>query len=347
PRLRAGQVAKIRVKYAGDPRSVSYADEAPWLATANEVSAINEPHIAPLWFPANDHPRDRARVKVRVEVPRGLEGISNGVFVKKKRAGAYTRWTWRSTDPMAPYLAFLLVGDFRLQHGVTAGRPWTNAVSRQLSAEKQASGLTWLKKTPTVVSWLEGELGAYPFSVTGGAITSVPTGFALENQTRPVYPETMIGHDAIMVHELAHQWFGDAITVNTWREIWLNEGFATYNEARYWESQGRRTVDEWLTDTYASQPADSPLWDVPVSNPGPKGLFDEAVYVRGGMTLAALRRLIGDEPFAQLMRDWVSSRRGNTATTAQFMALAEQVSGQDLDAFFKDWLVDTDRPALP
>ena len=148
------------------------------------------------------------------------------------------------------------------------------------------------------------------------------------------------------MHELAHQWFGDSVSVHGWRDIWLNEGFATYMEARYEESHGgRKSTRAWLMDEYDSYQDSGSFWNLPIDDPGADDIFSHAVYQRGAMALAALRRVIGTPDFTRLLRTWVAEHRHGNATTDDFTALAEQVSGEQLDAFFDAWLRADEPPA--
>jgi aminopeptidase N len=150
---------------------------------------------------------------------------------------------------------------------------------------------------------------------------------------------------SLLVHEQAHQWFGNDVGLRRWRDIWLNEGFATYTEWWYAEEHGGRSVADQLTRMYDAFPAGSTFWKVQVSDPGPARMWSNAVYVRGAMTLAALRARIGDEDFTGLLRDWVAVNRGGHGTGAELRALAEEVSGEELDTFFQHWLDDRAKPA--
>jgi aminopeptidase N len=173
-------------------------------------------------------------------------------------------------------------------------------------------------------------------------------GFALENQTRPIYAKEFFfdqqSGDAVVVHELAHQWVGNDIALEAWRDIWLNEGFASYMEWLWSEHEGRETAQQ-IFDFYASAiPADAPFWAVTIGDPGTEALFDAAVYVRGAMTLHALRTFMGDEVFFAVIREWTRSNAGGNVSTADFIELSERLSGQDLKAFFTTWLYTPSKP---
>jgi hypothetical protein len=196
----------------------------------------------------------------------------------------------------------------------------------------------------------EGSLfGAYPFRDAGAIVHDSPdVGFALENQTRPTYRGSFFGGSdgglSTVVHELAHQWFGDLVRLDTWQHTWLNEGFASYAEWLWAEAKEDTPTDVTFDNFYAI-PAESPFWQLVIGDPGGDAAFDFPIYGRGAMTLHRLRRTVGDEAFFQILRSWASS--AHTATTADFIALAEEVSGQELDELFDAWLYTAGRPDLP
>ena len=153
--------------------------------------------------------------------------------------------------------------------------------------------------------------------------------------------------DLVVVHELAHQWAGDLVRLAAWQHIWLNEGLATYAEWLWLEREGLVTVQQYF-DAYTSDvlPADDPFWSVPPGDPGPgPELFSPAVYQRGALTLHALRQAVGDDAFFRILRTWTSTQAGKAVTTDDFVALAEQESGRELDALFQAWLYTPGKPA--
>jgi hypothetical protein len=204
-----------------------------------------------------------------------------------------------------------------------------------------------LARQPEIIDFLSELFGPYPFSAAGGIVDDADLGFALENQTRPIYSKVFftdpVSGDEVVVHELAHQWIGDHLALEEWQHIWLNEGFATYAEWLWSEREGRATAQQFFDDR-ATIPADDPFWSVTIGDPGPDALFDIAVYNRGAMTLHALRLEVGDDDFFEILRRWTRSQAGGNVTTDEFIRLAERVSGQDLDAFFRAWLFTPARP---
>ncbi len=203
------------------------------------------------------------------------------------------------------------------------------------------------------MSFLSSQFGRYPWTESGGIVDDNDNlGFALETQTRPIYSKAFFDSpesgDSVVVHELAHQWFGDALAVQTWSEIWLNEGFATYAEWLWSEYDGLGTAQEnfdFYYDAVWGDPTD-PFWELTIGDPGPENLFDNAVYYRGAMTLHQLRLQVGDQAFFRTLQRWFLRNDGGNVTTDQFISLAESTSGQDLDAFFDTWLFTPGRPEV-
>jgi aminopeptidase N len=202
-----------------------------------------------------------------------------------------------------------------------------------------------------ILDFLETQFARqYPFETAGAIVDDFAAGFALENQTRPVYDPFFfifgLG-DIVVVHELAHQWFGDDLALARWQDIWLNEGFATYAEWLWLEHEGAATAQELFFGNYQFTPPNSPFWQLKIGDPGPQALFAEPVYVRGAMTLHALRLVVGDATFFEILHRWADRYAGGNVTTAQFVELAEHVSHRQLDAFFDEWLNTAGRPDLP
>lgn len=337
--IAAGTSFVVRVVYAGRPGSYRYAGERSWLANRREVVTMNEPHMAPWWFPSNDHPGDKATFDIRVTVPRSKQVISNGVRVGSRVSATRRTVHWRMAQPMTTYLAFFAAGEFAVETGRSAaGTPYVIAASKALPAAERRAAMRQLRASGAITDWLERRFGDYPFSTTGGVVTSLPVGFALENQSRPTYGSWI--YRSVVVHELAHQWFGDSVAVEKWRDIWLNEGFATYAEVLYDAARGGPSVATWLRDEYDAfcRAPGARLWTVDLRDPGPSRIFSEAVYDRGAMVLAALGQVVGPDELASLLRTWAAAHRHGNASVADFEALAEAETGQELTAFFDAWL---------
>lgn len=344
----AGETFRVVVDYHGRPGSTSAAGQRPFVHGRGEGVAAGQPQMGPWWFAANESPADKATYDIVLRVPRGREAISNGELVSRRLQGNWHRWHWRVEEPMTTYAAFFAAGQFRIERSREDGRRALYAVSERLASGAQADSLALLRTTPDVVAWLEGEFGPYPFSSIGGVVVAAPLSYLLETQTRPTYP--YLGGPtsrtvSLVVHEQAHQWFGNHVAVRRWRDIWLNEGWATYAEWLHAEEHGGRDVAHRLRDVYDAWSASASFWKLRISDPGPRRMFAEAVYVRGAMTLAALRNRVGATTLTEIGRTWVERNAGGHGTDAEFRALAEELSGEDLSAFFQHWLDDTTKPA--
>ena len=237
-------------------------------------------------------------------MPRGYEVAANGFLRDVDRGAEMTTFDWKAREPMASYLATVDVADWDVHRWRTDDRlPVYDAVSSQITGGLRAEVDSSLAKQGVILDLLSEAFGPYPFSTVGAIVPNQDDlFFALETQTRPVYSKLFwldsqgnpANADFVVVHELAHQWFGDDVALHRWQDIWLNEGFATYAEWLWEEHEGRATPQEIFQATYDAIPADDPFWSVVIGDPGVDLLFDGAVYVRGAMTLQALRNEVGD-----------------------------------------------------
>jgi hypothetical protein len=542
------------VSYEGVPGLIPEGETGGWVPTDDGVIVAGEPHGAATWYPANDHPTDKASFTFHVDVPEGLQAVANGRLVSSVTAAGRTTWTWDAVEPMSTYLATINVGEFdinaysadgidfwdaidpdlfepvaaprtgtqfaisqqadnsykRLMRAIsvpaagadltfwvdrntefpwdfmfvevhtlgqddwttlpdlnghtsqdtgfscpgwhnihpflthyqgksckptgTTGEWWAATgtsgdaeewtvdlgafagsdieVSISFASDESVQGpgvfvddivvstgegstsfeddgntmdgwtvpgapegspgndSDWIVGTaadappapgaiaaetmarePEILAFESSRFGPYPFSTSGGLVDDLTNlGFSLETQTRPIYPGEALG-DAIsaaglFVHELSHQWFGDNVALAEWKDIWLNEGFATYAEWLWSEDQGLGSAQEIFDFFYEVIPADDSFWNLAIGDPGAGNEFDGAVYIRGGMTLHVLRTVVGDDDFFQILQTWTTDNAGGNVTTDEFIALAESISGQDLGALFDTWLFTESKPAL-
>ena len=195
-----------------------------------------EPDAAHSWFPTNDHPRDKATYTFRITVPEAVIAAANGTLVETVPTAEGATWVWEMNDPMAPYLATIVVGDFEIveDKGSTevAGVPVRNVLPAHLAAAPPVA----VQRQGEMIVFLADLFGPYPFATYGIAVVdNFPA--ALENQTLSVFGAGLESNEGVIIHELAHQWFGDGVSTNTWEDIWLNEGFASYAEWLWLEEQ--------------------------------------------------------------------------------------------------------------
>jgi len=349
-----GGAMTVVVQYSGTPSTKVAGGFTAWVRTADGAMAVGEPEIAWWWYPSNDHPADKATFDVSVSVPNGLTAISNGTMPRPPAPETlgYTRWSWRSLKPQATYLTFLTVGRYDVTTDTTAdGQTVYNAYSQLLTPDFRAAAQASVERTTEITEWESTLFGPWPFEARGGIVAPPGSiGFALENQTRPNFSANFFrrgSNTSVIVHENAHQWFGDSVSVAGWRNIWLNEGFASYAEWLWSEKNGEGTAQDIFDYLYATNPDNASIWTTAPADPGVPELFGDAVYDRGAMTLHQLRRAVGDDTFFTILRTWTADHRYGNGTTEEFTALAEKISGQDLSALFQAWLYTPSKPVVP
>jgi aminopeptidase N len=344
--LDRGRKVHVVVTYSGVPEFVVDPDGSPdgWIIQPDgSVFVANEPQGAMTWFPSNSHPKDKSTYDVSVTVPDGWAAVSNGRLRDQRSHYGKTTFSWRVAQPMAAYLATASIGKFQTEQYTTAGGlPVYNAVAPSQAAEAAPV----LAQLPAVIDWESKLFGRYPFDAAGSIVADAPdVGYALETQTRPVYDRAPdIG---TLVHETAHQWFGDSVSLTKWQDIWLNEGFATYAEWLWAAEHGGPSTARQFADDYVLPDTDS-LWAFPAGDPGDGGhLFAKPPYERGAMVLEKLRQTVGDRAFFTILKTWAGENRHGHGTTAEFIALSKKISGKNLDALFTTWLYTKGKPATP
>ncbi|MFF1285347.1 M1 family metallopeptidase [Streptomyces sp. NPDC058299] len=343
--LRRGRGFRVAVAYHGTPEPVTDPDGSAdgWIPTDDGAFVAGEPQGAMTWFPADGHPKDKASYDFTITVPKGRTAVANGVLLGQHTAHDTTTFRWRETRPMAAYLATATIGKFQVERYTTRdGIQVYNAVD----AREARAAAPVLRELPSVLEWESTLFGPYPFRAAGSIVDHAPdVGYALETQTRPVYDSAP--DLPTLVHENAHQWFGDSVSLTTWKDIWLNEGFATYAEWLYTEQHGGRSAQRAFDALYA-RPASDGLWAYPPGDPGSGArIFGTPVYARGAMALHELRRAVGDRDFLRILRAWATGHRGGHGTTAQFVRLAERTSGKQLEGLLRTWLYAPGKPDSP
>ncbi|MCW2884436.1 MAG: hypothetical protein QOE54_4935 [Streptosporangiaceae bacterium] len=357
--LPGGRSFVVTVTYGGVPQTIVgspivFGQPYGFVHTDDGAFVADEPNAASTWFPSSDHPSDKAAFTFRVTVPKDLQVMSNGRLVSQRTQGDHATFVWDERLPMATYLATADIGKWTIKTGRTPGGiPMTVAVDPKLVGRDPAHpdplAFFWDTTGEATDLWVK-QYGPYPFDSTG-AIADLATyngntiGFSLETQTRPLYSD--VRDTGTIAHELAHQWFGDELSVARWRDIWLNESFATFSQF-YWNGEhGGRSLHDQALLIYNGHPAGDAWWNVKIADPQRDTMFHNRVYSGGAMVLQFLREKIGDEKFFALLRTWVAQHRYGNVTTEQFTALASKIAGQDLGPFFQTWIYSTGKPALP
>jgi aminopeptidase N len=342
--LRRNQWFTVDVRYAGTAAPVVDPDGSldGFIPTDDGAFVASEPQGSPSWFPVNDTPRDKARYAVSITVPKGLTAVSNGTFLGARSHGGSTTWSWRLEQPVSSYLVTATLGKFDITTGRTPhGVPYFIAVD----PTQQAKAAPVLAELPAIVDYFTSVYGRYPFGSAGAIVDHAPNvGYALETATRPVFDRAP--SVSTLAHELAHQWYGDDVTLSQWRDIWLNEGFAEFSAWLWDEHSGTETAAAHLAELLAIPASVEDEWSPPPGNPGAAdAIFAGSVYDRGAGALEALRQKLGDPVFFRIMRGWVALHRYGNATVGQFTAYAERVAHRDLAAFFDNWLYKEGKPS--
>ncbi|MFF8673229.1 M1 family metallopeptidase [Streptomyces sp. NPDC015242] len=351
-----GNWMRITVRHTSDPVPAE-GREGGWVRTGDGLAMANQADAAHLVFPCNDHPSDKAMFTIRVTAPDGHTAVANGLPAGVDRSGGTTTWTYRTRHPMATELTQVSIGRSTVLHRTGPhGLPVRDVVPTRYREALEP----WLEKTPAQIAWMEDKVGRYPFETYGVLAADASTGFELETQTlslferelftEPGYPAWYV--ESIMVHELAHQWFGDSVTPRTWSDLWLNEGHATWYEALYAEEQAGKPMRDRMRLAYGAsdrwRASGGPPAAPKAPRPGDKtDIFRPNVYDGAALVLYALRQEIGRPAFERLQRAWVTRHQDGTASTRDFVRLAAEIAGRDLDTFFQGWLYGEKTPPMP
>jgi len=343
--LPTGKDFIVVVNYGGTPDPLndpsSPGDPTGWIKGRSGIFVISEPSGSMNWYPVNNSPQDKATYIFRITVAKPYVVAANGLLASQVDNGDTQTFTWQCSHPMASYLASIDIGKYML---VAETGPNGLPIHDYFPQGTALDSIANFDRTSQMLSFFSDTYGPYPFESYGAIVVPEDLGTAMENQTLSLFGMDMTDEISI-VHELSHQWFGDSVSVKTWNDIWLNEGFATYSEALWVEhSQGETAFHKYMRDLYGDitdQMMASP------ENPTVSDLFGDSVYERGAWVLEALRLQVGDDTFFKILRTYYDRYKYGNATTDDFIAVAKEVSGQDLKRVFDDWLYSNRVPAMP
>jgi aminopeptidase N len=362
--IRKHSVFKVRVRHFRANPTVPNPDEflsTAFFYTPDGSATSGQPQAMHSVFPSNDHPRDKASFSFRFDVPTGQTAVANGVLLGKHRAGNRTVWRYAQRQPMATELTQLVVGKFTVvPRGRVNGVRVRDVVPTRLVKQYDAR----LPVEKAHLRWMSKRVGPYPFNLYGSLIVDTSLGFALETQTLSLFDTPWFTQfprsvwDPTMLHELAHQWFGDSVAPYEWSDVWQNEGHASWYEFTYAAQHGfladdtgtdRTTVKGLMRLVY--ELGDQFRHDYgPVARPlsgDVNDVFSANAYYGGALVLYALRQKVGTHDFGRIERAWVGRYMGRSASTHDFIRLASQVSGQNLHGFLTRWLYGTHTPSMP
>lgn len=443
--IASGESFTTEIVYSGTPGENLPPDleeyEIGWNFYHEGVLVAGEPSGSSGWYPVNEHPSDKALYTYSITVPKPFQVAANGLLVDVLDEGGSRTFNWESSHPISSYLVTIAIAEFDIETSETSvGVPIRNyfGVGVPQSIRNDFS------QTPQMLEYFVSIFGPYPFEAYGVVVHDIDLGFALETQTLSVFGSGFT-NEMVVAHELAHQWYGDSVGPETWQDIWLNEGFATYASVLWLEERyGHQSADDELRDYYANMARGEPVLtltsaglysrlhryslssapvsqadsvqaleslfegiltsrdlepliaqipsgglamydfpnyirdsftgvlDFPLSNvyacltalgladyspelaifpppgdPSPDRLFNRTVYHRGALTLHALRLELRDDLFFQIMRAYAEEFAYSSASTSDFISLAERISGRELDDFFQAWLYDQAIPDIP
>ncbi|MBB3050208.1 aminopeptidase N [Prauserella isguenensis] len=330
-RAKAGnQRFRVRVQYHGTPeRTASGLGSNGWHRTpSGGAFAMGEPPSASFWYPSNDHPRDKATFRLTARVPQGWTAVSIGREEQTTTRDGWTTSRWVEPEPVAGYLTTVAIDRFDVtRRTLDDGTPMVNAFapgSEDLRPEARRTG--------EIVRFLESRFGDYPATTTGGIYLGADIGYALETQGRPTYDAGATL--STIVHELAHQWYGNEVSVSSWADICLNECFASYAQWLWDEGKEGADLDVKYHKTVAAVTEE--FWDPPLYDMGAGDEF-QGVYGKGILAMHALRRQLGEEAFWRVMRSWPREHREGNASWPEFERFVERIYGRSLDGFFAEW----------
>ncbi|MBW1600845.1 M1 family metallopeptidase [Streptomyces sp. JJ66] len=355
--LTGGQPLHVDVRHTSP---TSGAKPTGWIRTKGDGLALaSQPDAAHRVFPSNDHPSDKAHFTFRVTAPEEFTAVTTGHAVSRTRQAEGVTWTYRTARPLATELAQVTIG-----RSTVLRRPGPDGVQLRdvVPTRHRATLEPWARKTSGHLEWMTGQVGPYPFDTYGVLVVEAALGFALETQTLSLFSLDFLGNEdypawyreSIMVHELAHHWFGNSVSPHRWDDLWLNEGHATWYEWRYAAGHGGPELTERVKRAYESSDQWRQAYGPPARlTPPPSGsedklnIFRPIVYDGAAVVLYALRQHIGAEAFERLQRTWVTRYQHGVASTADFIALAGEVAGRDVSGFLRDWLYGEKTPAMP
>lgn len=345
-RLPAGAAMTVAVRYSGTPRP----KRTPWGEVGFEeltegALVAGQPNGASSWFPCDDHPSAKASFRIQIATESAYLTLANGKLLSRRARAGMTTWTYEQSEPTSTYLITLQVGPYTRRRMAKNGVEIFSVLPDRLRREFDHD----FGRQPQMMKLFVKLFGPYPLADGYTVVvTDDDLEIPLEAQGISIFGANHCdgrrGSERLVAHELAHQWFGNSVTAQRWRHIWLHEGFACYAEWLWSDHCGERSADDWARH-YHRRLVDSPQ-DLVLADPGPQDMFDDRVYKRGALALHTLRRRIGDDAFFALLREWTSRYRHASVVTDDFIALAAQYTEDSLRPLWAAWLYSAEVPEL-
>jgi aminopeptidase N len=352
--VEAGAAFTVEVHYTGNPQPVS----SPWGGLGWEeltdgALVASQPVGAPSWYPCNDRPADKASYQVSVTVPSVYTVVVGGRLLSRTTRASSTTWVYEQAAPTSSYLVTVSIGRYqavRLAGGgsVFAARrpvPQTGWVPARLRAEFAVD----FGRQTRMMDFFEDVFGPYPFGEYAVVVADEELDVPVEAQGAATFGANHLGghrrSERLVAHELAHQWFGNSLSIGDWRHIWLNEGFAKYAEWLWSEHSGGPSAAAHAADVHA-QLSRLPQ-DLRLADPGRRLMFDDRLYQRGALAVHALRRALGEGAFFRMLKGWTAVNRHGVVTTAALEAHAQRYTSRPLDGLFHAWVHQASLPELP
>jgi len=335
----------VAIAYSGSPRPVpaptqrSDFDATGWTTTSDgEVWTMQEPYGAYSWYAVHDQPSDKALYSFTISAPAPWVGVANGDLRARDTADGRTTTHWVLDEPAASYLVTIAIGPFAVtEDSSTSGIPIT-----YWTPEGRPGLVQRLQQAPTVLAWLEDRLGPYPFATLGFLVVKSLSG--METQTMITLGDTSYATGPeVLLHELAHHWYGDQVTPRDWADVWMNEGMATYLQYVWEDEVGMASLDV-ATAGWAAKDAQLRAAYGPPADPEPESFAAPNVYTTPALMWHELRGQLGEDTFWRLVREWPASHDNGNAGYDDITAWWSERSGEDLSGFFDEWLLGDETP---